>query len=141
MGGRWFESASPPVFKKIDCVMIPVTDLDKGVAFYSAERGPAVVELWRDAHSVGLSMPDTDAEIVLHTLELPAKWGVHYLVDSVKEVVTQWPEHLVLFWPSETPIGWVAVLGDPFGNDLCILDLTKGRRESTTEAPTSPGGP
>jgi hypothetical protein len=34
-----------------------------------------------------MGLPETDAEVVLHTMELPADRGVHYLVDDAAEAV------------------------------------------------------
>jgi predicted enzyme related to lactoylglutathione lyase len=32
----------------------------------------------------------------------------------------------VLSWPEDIPVGRVAVVADPFGNPLVLLDLSKG---------------
>ncbi|MFF5291183.1 VOC family protein [Paractinoplanes globisporus] len=117
-----------PELRKIDCVMVRVDDLDAASRFYGRMLG--LRELWRDEASVGMGLPETDAEVVLHTMDLPAGQSVHYLVDDVRASVASWREDGldVRVEPFEIVVGWCAVLADPFGNAVCILDLTKGTR-------------
>jgi len=116
------------MLRKIDCVMVRVADLDAGADFYTGLFG--LRALWRDESSIGLGLPETDAEVVLHTMDLPASWGVHYLVDDVRAAVRSWHQEgrPVLREPFEIAVGWCAALADPFGNPVCILDLSKGTR-------------
>jgi predicted enzyme related to lactoylglutathione lyase len=116
------------VLRKIDCVLVRVADLDGGADFYARLLGLRV--LWRDESSVGMGLPETDAEIVLHTMDLPPEWAVHYLVDDVRATVTAWQEagRAVSREPFEIAVGWCAALADPYGNAVCILDLSKGTR-------------
>ncbi len=119
------------MLRKIDCVMIRVDDPEAASQFYAEVLG--MIPLWSDDDSVGLGFPETDAEIVLHRKpEIPHTVEVHYLVD---DVVTATPilEHQgcrVMERPFDTPIGKCAVISDPFGTVLCILDMTKGPRRS-----------
>jgi predicted enzyme related to lactoylglutathione lyase len=116
------------MLRKIDCVMVRVDDLDAGIAFYTGALG--LRPLWRDETSAGLGMPETDAEIVLHTFALPPGRATGYLVDDVRAAAESWRRagHQLLEPPFEIAIGWCAVLADPFGNSVCILDMTKGPR-------------
>ena len=116
------------MLRKIDCVLVRVPDLDAATDFYTRVLG--LRRLWRDATSVGLGLPETDAEVVLHTLDLPADRGVHYLVDDVVAAVAAYrgQGYVIREPPFDIPIGHCAVLADPFGNTLCILDMTKGPR-------------
>ena len=34
--------------------------------------------------------------------------------------------------PFDIPVGWVAIVADPFGNALVLLDLSKGRYATDT---------
>jgi predicted enzyme related to lactoylglutathione lyase len=116
------------LLRKIDCVMIRVPDLETGAHFY--EQACGLRRLWSDASSVGLAMSDSDAEIVVHTMDLPPGCGVHFLVDDVPAAIAELlgsGSH-VIEEPFEIPVGRCAVLADPFGNALCILDLSKGTR-------------
>jgi lactoylglutathione lyase len=116
------------VLRKIDCVMVRVDDLGTASRFYGQMLG--LRPLWRDEVSVGMGLPETDAEVVLHTMDLPPESGVHYLVDDVAASVSAWREAgcVVRKPPFEVAVGWGAVLEDPFGNAVCILDLSKGTR-------------
>ena len=77
-----------------------------------------------------MAMAETDAEIVLHTTPLPREWGVHYLVEDVSAAVDRCHRQgcIVREPPFDVAIGKCAVLEDPFGNILCILDMSKGPR-------------
>jgi lactoylglutathione lyase len=111
--------------RKIDCVMVRVGDLDGAVDFYARTFG--LRPLWRDATSVGMGMPETDAEVVLHTMAEVPDGAVHYLVDDVRAAAAT-SGCAVRTPPFEIAVGWCAVLEDPYGNPVPILDLTKGRR-------------
>jgi predicted enzyme related to lactoylglutathione lyase len=114
------------VLRKIDCVMLRVADLDAAAAFYGRVFG--LRPLWRDATSIGMGLPETDAEIVLHTMAgLPE---VHYLVDDVRAAVATYRAAgcRVRVEPFEIAIGWCAVLEDPDGNAVAVLDMTTGPR-------------
>lgn len=116
------------VLRKIDCVMVPVPDLDVAAEYYTRVFG--LRQLWRDEVSVGMGMPETDAEVVLHTMDLPPWQGVHYLVDDVPAAVDEFRGQgcVVRRKPFAVAIGWCAVLEDPFGNTISILDTSKGLR-------------
>jgi lactoylglutathione lyase len=116
------------MLRKIDCVMVPVGDLDEAVAFYARVFG--LRPLWRDEASAGLGMPETDAEVVLHTMELPLDVRVHYLVDDVTAAVATYRDRgaVVRTAPFDIAVGRCAVVEDPFGNAVCVLDLSRGGR-------------
>ena len=121
--------------RKIDCVLIRVTDLDRAVDFYGRAFGLSVQ--WRDEISVGLGMPETDAEVVLQTRDIPADRAVNYLVDDVVAAVAEARATgcAVLVEPFEIAVGRCAVLADPDGNPISVLDLSKGERPPPTHAP------
>lgn len=117
------------MFKKIDCVMIRVDDVVAGEKFYSEVFG--LKPRWREAGSVGLSLPETDAEIVLHnSAGIPNKVEVHYLIDDVVAAVKLYAQKgcRVLVAPFDVLIGKCAVIQDPFATTICLLDLTSGKR-------------
>ena len=117
------------MFKKIDCVMIRVDDVAAGEKFYAEVFG--LKPLWREARSVGMRLPETDAEIVLHdNSQIPHRVEVHYLVDDVVASVKGYAEKgcRVLVPPFDVLIGKCAVIQDPFGTTICLLDQTSGRR-------------
>jgi predicted enzyme related to lactoylglutathione lyase len=108
--------------------MVRVPDLASAAEFYTRVFG--LRPLWRDETSVGMGMPETDAEVVLHTMDLPGDRSVHYLVDDVPEAVALAARAgcAVREAPFDVVIGKCAVLEDPFGNAVCLLDLSKGAR-------------
>jgi predicted enzyme related to lactoylglutathione lyase len=113
------------LLRKVDCVQVPVPDLDSGLAFYRDRLGHELI--WRSETAAGLRLADSDGEVVLQT-ERP-HGEVDFLVDSVDQAVTQFARAggTVQSAPFDIPVGRVAVVVDPFGNPLTILDLTKGR--------------
>jgi lactoylglutathione lyase len=116
------------MLRKIDCVMVKVVDLAAAGEFYGQVFG--LRPLWRDETSIGMGMPETDAEIVLHTMDLPPDRSVYYLVDDVPQAVlaAQRSGCAVREAPFDIPIGRCAVLEDPFGNTVGLLDMSKGPR-------------
>ena len=117
------------MLRKIDCVMLKVSELEKAAAYYETVFG--LKRLWQDEHSVGMGMSETDAEIVLHdNPEPPKEISVHYLVDDVLQAVDTLAANgcLIRAAPFDIVIGKCAVIEDPFGNTLAILDMTKGAR-------------
>lgn len=117
------------MLKKIDCIMVKVPDVEKAASFYEECFG--LRALWRDEHSVGLTMSDTDAEIVLHNNpDIPVNVDVNYLVDDVPTATERLQEKgfKCLAQPFNIPIGKCVVVQDPFGQVWSLLDMSKGPR-------------
>src|ERR1700693_5731707 len=55
---------SQPLFRKIDCHLLRVADLEAAIAFYGDKLGHRL--LWRTEEAVGFELPETDAELVVH---------------------------------------------------------------------------
>src|SRR5579872_3277423 len=111
------------MLRKIDCVMIRVDDVPAASAFYQQALGLTLI--WWDDHTAGFRFPESDAEIVLHDGDdLPSPAEVHYLVDDVAAAVTELEARgcAVLVAPFTIRIGTCAVVRDPFGVRLCLLD-------------------
>jgi len=113
-----------PLIKKVDCLSIPVPDLDAALAFYSARLGHEL--LWRSRTAAGLKLPDSNAELVLHTGDRPLETDL--AVDSVPDALARFTAAggRVLRGPFEIQIGRCAVVADPWDNVLVILDASKG---------------
>ena len=111
-----------PLLRNVDCVQIPVADLDAGLRFY--RDGLGLKLKWRHATQAGLRLGDT--ELVLQT-ERPGL-ETDFLVDSAEEAIrrVEAAGGRVLSAPEDIPVGRVAVVADPFGNPLVLLDLSKG---------------
>lgn len=119
-----------PLLRKIDCVMLRVDDLASARKFYADTLG--LGELWSDEHSVALGMPETDAEIVLHdSPAIPRDCNVHYLVDDVTRVAQLLASRgwTIVAPPFGVKVGNCAVLADPAGNKLSLLDMTTAPRK------------
>ncbi len=117
------------MLRKIDCVMIRVEDVEAAAAYYARVFG--LQPQWNGDDLIGLAFPETDAEIVIHNdPDIPSAVEVHYLVDDVIGAIAHFALHgcQVLVAPFDITIGKCAVISDPFGTRLCILDMTKGPR-------------
>lgn len=121
---------SEPMFENVDCIQMHVDDLDEGLAFYRDALGLKL--LWRTDLSCGLGMKKGLAEIVL-TLEH------HDMVDlKVHDVESELPRFLdaggkMITGPFDIDIGKCAVVADPWENQYCILDMTKGTYDTDRE--------
>jgi predicted enzyme related to lactoylglutathione lyase len=109
----------------VDAVQVPVPSLDEGVRFYADALGHRMK--WRNdsVGQAGLELPDGDSELVLtERLSYEPNW----LVDDVPAAVANFVAAggTVVSPVAEIPVGRVAVVRDPFGNVLVIVDLSKG---------------
>jgi catechol 2,3-dioxygenase-like lactoylglutathione lyase family enzyme len=120
-----------PLFRKIDCVRLPVPNLDEALAFYRDGLGLPLI--WRTDTAAGLSMPETDTEIVLQS-ERP-EFEVDLLVDDADVAAQRFGSAggRVLVPPFDIQIGRAAVVMDAWGNVLVLLDQSKGRLTTDSE--------
>jgi lactoylglutathione lyase len=128
------------MLRKIDCVMIRVDDVEAAAAYYAKVFG--LRPLWSGDGSIGLAFPETDAEMVFHcNPDIPSSVEVDYLVDDVVAAVDRYVAQgcRVVVAPFDITIGKCAVISDPFGTELCILDMTKGPRPLNLAGSTSDG--
>lgn len=113
------------LLRKVDAVTIPVPDLDSGLRFYRDRLGHSL--LWRNdaLGQAGLALPDSDTEIVLTTRP---DYAPNWLVPAIEDAVTAiWNAGgRVVVAPFDIPVGRAAIVADPFGNQLLLLDLSKG---------------
>jgi predicted enzyme related to lactoylglutathione lyase len=119
------------MLRKIDCVMIRVEKVEAAASYYADVFG--LQPLWSGDCSIGRVFRETDAEIVFHCdPKIPSSVKVYYKVDDVISAVANYAARgcEVLVAPFDITIGKCAVLKDPFGTRLCILDSTKGIRPS-----------
>lgn len=113
-----------PLFRNVDCLRIGVADLAAALAFYRDALGHELI--WRTDTAAGLRLPESDAEIVIHTegRGMEVDLSVDSVPDAVATFVTAGGE--VVAPPFEIQIGLCAVVRDPWGNVLVILDASKG---------------
>ena len=115
-----------PVLRMVDAVTVPVPDLDQGLAFYRDGLGHDLI--WRNDEigQAGLRLPDGETEIVLSQhLPYAPSWLVSSVSDAVADVVAA--GGAIEVEPHAIPVGRLAVVADPFGNSLVLLDLSAGR--------------
>jgi len=111
------------VFRKIDCQLLSAPDLDAAVDFYQRRLGQKLI--WRSDEAAGFGMPDTDAELVVHKrLRSETDLLVESVTDAVERLVAAGATCIQP--PFDIAIGRCAILRDPFGNVLTILDQSKG---------------
>jgi predicted enzyme related to lactoylglutathione lyase len=117
--------AATPLFQKIDAVTVPVPNLDAGLSFYRDSLGHEL--RWRndDVGQAALALPGSDTELVLTTRQ---GYEPDWLVASADEAAAavQAAGGHVVAEPFDIPVGRAAVVADPFGNVLVLLDLSKG---------------
>lgn len=115
-----------PLLQKVDAVTVRVPDLDSGLRFYRDAMGHEL--LWRhdEVGQAGLGMPGSDTEIVLSTqLEYEPNWLVRSAVEAARAIESAGGKTIA--GPFEIPVGQVVIVADPFGNELVLVDLSKGR--------------
>ncbi len=120
------------MFKSVDCLLLHVPELDTALEFYRDKLGHKLI--WRRGNdSAGLAMDESATELVLVTGAEGQETDV--VVRSVKDAVGDFKKAggKVTVEPFEIKIGWCAVIQDPWGNDLVILDTSKGLLKTDSE--------
>jgi len=116
----------PPLLRKVDAVTVAVPDLDAGLAFYGGVLGHPL--LWRndDIGQAAVALREGDTEIVLTTAH---GYEPNWLVDSADHAAAAVAAGggRIISPPADIPVGRVAVVADPFGNVLVLVDLSTGR--------------
>jgi predicted enzyme related to lactoylglutathione lyase len=118
------------MLKRVDCVMFRVADVDAAIAFYRDVMG--LDPLWRSGDMAGLDFPETPGtEIVIHNDPNIPKVDVNYKVDDVPASLERLRVEgcRVVAGPFPIAIGNCAVVTDPFGNSLTLVDMTAGPRK------------
>ena len=115
---------SEPLVRKVVCVRVYVPDLDAGLAFYRDQLGHQLI--WRTEQAAGLSLPESDAELVLQTEREGLE--IDLLVDSADAAAARIRAAggEVVVPPFDLQVGRCVVVRDPWGNELVLLDTSKG---------------
>ncbi len=124
----WLDKAAiahpQPLFQKVDCLRLYVPDLEAALAFYRDKLGHALI--WRTAQEAGLRMRETEAELVLQSRD--NRQEVDLAVQSADAAAQRFAEAggTVVVPPFDIQIGRCTVVRDPWGNQLVLLDFSKG---------------
>jgi predicted enzyme related to lactoylglutathione lyase len=105
-------------------VVVRVPSLEEGLAFYHDALGHE--QLWRTDTMLGLGFGESETELVL---ALDTGPETDLLVTSVSAAVARITAAggTLVAGPDDIAVGKVAVVTDPFGNRLTLVDLTNGR--------------
>ena len=120
-----------PLFRKVDCLSLPVPDLEAGLALYRDQLGQELI--WRSDDAAGLRLPDGESELVIHTDGRPPETDL--TVESVPVAVERFVEAggRVIREPFDIAIGLSAVVRDPWGNTLVLLDTSRGLLQTDSD--------
>jgi catechol 2,3-dioxygenase-like lactoylglutathione lyase family enzyme len=113
------------VLRRIDRVILRVPNLDSAVRYYRDVLGLTVARQEKRVASLKLA-DDSGGELVLHTdPDQPAE-SVYYLVDDVRDLYRRRAALKLTFLsaPAQASRGYRAVVKDPFGHVLMLLDRT-----------------
>ncbi len=112
------------MFQMIDCMRLSVSDLEAGLRFYRDQLGHDLI--WRTDYAVGLRIPNSEAEIVLHLESHPPE--ICFKVASADEAARRFEAvgGSIVVPPFDIQIGRGVVVRDPWGNTYVLLDVSKG---------------
>ena len=124
------DSQTAPLIRKVDSLQLRVADIDAALEFYRDRLGHALV--WRTETAAGLAMADGDAELVLQS---ERETELDLLVESADAAAERFVEAggSLVAGPFDIQIGRAAVVEDPWGNRLVLLDMSKGRLVTDAE--------
>jgi lactoylglutathione lyase len=113
-----------PLIKKVDCIQVYVPDIQSGIKFYQDNLGHKLK--WRTNDSAGFQMQESESEIVIQTSRKTQETDL--LVESVDSALATLVDAgaRVLVPAFDIQVGRCAIVLDPWGNRLVILDLSKG---------------
>lgn len=113
--------------RKVDAVLYCVEDIHKAAKFYEETMGLKRGWTDEDNQMIGLLFPGNDTELVLHSNKYLPNPNVSYQVENVEEFVSDYKQkgNNVIVEPFEIRCGKCAILKDPFGGSIEIMDITK----------------
>jgi lactoylglutathione lyase len=111
------------VFREIDCYLLHAPDLAAAIAFYRDGLGHGLLLKTDDA--AGFELPDARSELVVHRRLAPETDLVVKSVEDAFDTLIS-AGATCIKPPFDIAIGKCAVMKDPFGNVLTILDRSKG---------------
>jgi catechol 2,3-dioxygenase-like lactoylglutathione lyase family enzyme len=129
------------MLRRIDRHIIRVPSLESAVNYYRDVLGMTLIR--QDARVALFKLGDDDAsELVIHADPDQPEDAIYYLVDDVRDIYNRRAELKLTFVspPAQASRGYRAVVKDPFGHVLMLLDRTteSGATEAVEDA-KSPG--
>lgn len=127
------------MLRGIDRILLRVPQLGAAVRYYREVLGLKVLR--EDARLAALQLPDGATQVVLHVdPDLPAE-AVYFLVEDVRALHRRRAELKLTFVsaPARVARGYMAVVKDPFGTVLHLLDRSAEASAAVEDAKV--GGP
>ena len=116
-----------PALRKVGSIMYTVKDLAISEAFSTDVMG--MTKVWEDTDRgmMGFLLKDSDSEVVIHTSDELPPFSYNFLVDNVRQFCDEHRrrDYKIAFGPIKVRSGNYAVLVDPDGNRIPIIDLTE----------------
>lgn len=113
--------------KMIDSIMFYVKNLEESAVFYEKTLG--LKRVWSDKkrRMLGFKFSESDSEIVIHDDKSLPNPEFTFLVDDVVACCKEFQKkgYKLIRKPFAVRTGKLAVLKDPDGNAIPIIDLTK----------------
>jgi catechol 2,3-dioxygenase-like lactoylglutathione lyase family enzyme len=129
------------MLRKVDRLLLRVPSLESAIGYYRDVLGLPLVHA--DKRVANFKLADGTTELLLHVdPDLPAE-SVYFLVDDVRDLYTRREELKLQFVSRPAPVsrGYRAVVKDPFGHVLMLLDRsTEGDVATHVEDAKSSGG-
>ena len=112
------------MFEKVDCLRFYVENLEDGIEYYNKKLGLKIA--WKMEHAIGFLMNDDKTEIVIQNFDkrVETDTKVKSVIEAVKKIVESGGK--IINGPFDIEIGKCAIIEDPWGNQMTILDTTKG---------------
>ena len=112
-----------PLFRKIDCLMFNVGDIEEALTFYRDKLGLPLV--WHTDKAAGLAVGESELVIQQGS---PRQPETDIEVASAQDAARKFVEAggSIVSGPFEIKIGKCVVVADPWDNRLVLLDSTKG---------------
>ena len=117
--------------QKVDCIRLYVSDLNSGLQFYRDQLGLKLI--WKTDQAIGLRMPNDVTEIVLHTEEKMPEIDLKVKNADTAAALIEKAGGKVVVPPFDIQIGRCTVINDPWGNELVLLDSSKGLLKTDSE--------
>src|SRR2546423_14607534 len=110
------------MLRKVDRLLLRVPSLESAISYYRDVLGLSLVHA--DKRVANFKLADGTTELLLHVdPDLPAE-SVYFLVEDVRDLYTRREEMKLQFVSRPAPVsrGYRAVVKDPFGHVLMLLD-------------------